>query len=419
MAIAKVQDGVTSNGNGTPITKVLNGVTAGNALIAAVHTKASGATPSVTSVSDNVGGTWAFIVRINIGFSGTDDIELWWNQTAIGGNTTISAVLSAGGGSFSATGQSLWVGEWSGIASLQASGGSGSTSGNNATPQGPSLTPQSAGVMYIAFCAMSNVPSVSPSSPWIDITGPQGFNSNINPLAYQVATGITALQPSWTQTSSAWESVAALFVPTGSGGNPTPIQTASGGAGAFPGVMAPRIREGKDTDEVLQADTSDAVSPVINYGNTRDATDMVSSLFAIGAGINDGQGSQLQAQAQSLSTMVASLFDMQGWIDASDVAYLALLGQRAISQLALQDTSWQNLVGDPRATDRLADTFPVTGVLSEFRFRPGDGVRFFLPDINVIDLVPRQMTQVTRTFGPTGRTSSSGTPGIGGRRAAR
>jgi hypothetical protein len=185
-------------------------------------------------------------------------------------------------------------------------------------------------------------------------------------------------------------------------------------SGCFPGNLCPRIREGHDTDEVLEADLTDGVSPVINYQSTSDATDQCSSMYAIGAGINDGLGSQLQAQVYALANMETNLFDLQGWIDASDVSYESLLAQRAASQLALQEAPWENLTGDPRATDRLADTFPLTGVLAEFHWRPGDGVRFDLPDVNVVDAEPRQMTQVTRTFGPTGRTASSMQPGIAG-----
>ena len=96
------------------------------------------------------------------------------------------------------------------------------------------------------------------------------------------------------------------------------------------------------------------------------------------------------------------------------MTYLALLAQRAASQLALQEDPWQNLAGDPRGTDRLADTFPISAVLSEFHWRPGDGVRFSLPDIGVVDSMPRQITQVTRTFGPTGRTASAMQPAIAG-----
>ena len=68
----------------------------------------------------------------------------------------------------------------------------------------------------------------------------------------------------------------------------------------------PRIREGHDTDEVLQADTADSVSPVVNY-QPADATDQCSSAIAIGAGINDGQGLQLQAQVFALATMESNL----------------------------------------------------------------------------------------------------------------
>lgn len=187
-------------------------------------------------------------------------------------------------------------------------------------------------------------------------------------------------------------------------------------SGEFPGRMAPRIREGKDTDEIFQADTSDAVSPIMSYANASDATDQITSAIGIGAGINDGQGSQLQVQVYNLAASALTLFDLQGWISASDVAYSQLLAQRVASQLALQSVPFQNLTGTPRATDRQAQTWPVTGVASEFHFRPGDGVRFYLPDVGVVDTVPRQMTQVVRQFGPIGRTGSQGTPGARGLR---
>lgn len=185
-------------------------------------------------------------------------------------------------------------------------------------------------------------------------------------------------------------------------------------SGSFPGLLAPRLRQGHDTDVVLQADMSDGVEPVLNYKNESDATDQCSSMFGIGAGINDGQGSQLQVQVFDFVALASSLFDLQGWVDASDVSYPALLQQRVASLLALQSTPWSNVTGDPRAMDRLADTFPLSNTLSEMHWLPGDGVRFYLPDVNVIDSEPRQMTQVTRAFGPTGRTSSEMTPGVAG-----
>lgn len=183
-------------------------------------------------------------------------------------------------------------------------------------------------------------------------------------------------------------------------------------SGVFPGQLCPRVREGHDTEIILEQDTSDRVEPIINYSNGLDSTDQASSLQGAGAGIADGTGSQLQAEAVSTTAMQSFLFDMQGWVDASDVAYEQLLAQRVVSQLALQTTSLQNLTGDPRAMERYADTFPLTGVLAKMRWRPGDGVRVWLPDVNVMDTQTRQLAQITRQFGPLGRTSTSITPGL-------
>ncbi len=392
---------MVQNASATPLSPAISGVTAGNQALLLVTTKVNSGTPGVNgSITDTAGNTWTN-VGTQSGWSGVQQMELWWCSNLLATSATLTIPLKTGGGLVS-TSCACWLSEWSGVGSIIGFTGA---NGSGSPASGATLTPAT-GQVYLG-AADTSVAGSTPGSPWTNFAGPQTFNVLITPITYQAGAG-SALQPTWSNNASFWITIGAILVPVPRPATPPVV---SGGVGGFPGNMCPRVREGQDTDEVLQADTSDAVSPLINYANERDATDQCSSMLAIGAGINDGQGSQLQAQVSSPSTMLLNTFDMQGWIDASDVAYLQLLGQRAASQLALQQQSWQNLSGDPRATDRLADTWPVTGVLNEFRFRPGDGVRFYLPDVNVIDLTPRQITQVTRNFGPTGRTSSGGTPG--------
>ncbi|HZV74580.1 MAG TPA: hypothetical protein VFF79_12755 [Conexibacter sp.] len=177
-------------------------------------------------------------------------------------------------------------------------------------------------------------------------------------------------------------------------------------SGEFPGRLAPRVREGRDTDEIIERDDIDRRSPIVNYQATEDATDQVSSLRGNGAGVQDGSSGQVTTEMLDVPSLTAGLFDLQGWQDATDVTIAALLQARLNAQLGLQLVPWQNITGDPTARDRLADSFPLTGTVTQFNWRPGDGVRLVLPDVNVVDQTPRQMLQITRQFVPGGRTGT-------------
>lgn len=174
-------------------------------------------------------------------------------------------------------------------------------------------------------------------------------------------------------------------------------------SGMFPGQLIPRVHAGRETDEILEPDSITSHSPIVNYKNTVDATDQITSLLGTGAGLPNGQNGQISAEEINLEALAESLFDLQGWLDASDTNSPSLLSARVASQLALQTEPWQNVEGEPLARDRLSDTFPLTGVLAAMRWRPGDGIRIHIPEVNIYDTTPRQILQVTRQFGPVGR----------------
>lgn len=177
-------------------------------------------------------------------------------------------------------------------------------------------------------------------------------------------------------------------------------------SGEFPCALIPKARVGIETDERIEADDTDRRSGINNYTATEDATDSAGSVRAFGSGIADGKGSQIAFEALSIAEESSDLFDMQAWVAAGDIAFPALLRARAEAELALRLGFWQNIEGEPLARDRLADTFPLTGALAQFRWRPGDGVRLYLPDVNVNDTANRQIMQVTRSFGAEGRTNT-------------
>lgn len=175
-------------------------------------------------------------------------------------------------------------------------------------------------------------------------------------------------------------------------------------SGLFPGVLAPRIREGHDTDVILEPDRGPRQDGegILNYSSGLDATDCAASLWGNGAGIQNGNQGQLQASVFDAPTMMGSLFDVQQWQDFSDAAFPSLLQALLNSQLGLQLSPWQLLSADPTGRPRNAYAWPLTGTLAQMRWRPGDGLRIHARDINVWDSTPRQMLTVTRNLLPLG-----------------
>jgi hypothetical protein len=178
-------------------------------------------------------------------------------------------------------------------------------------------------------------------------------------------------------------------------------------SGEFPCAIIPKARVGIETDEIIETDDRDQRSGMNGWSVTEDATDSVSSLKAFGSGIADGKGSQIAFEAISAQEVTQDLFDLQGWVNAGDIAFPALLAARAEAERELRSGVWQNIEGEPTARDRLADTFPLTGVLNQFRWRPGDGARLWLPEGSVRDTATRQLLQVTRNFNSEGRSSTA------------
>jgi hypothetical protein len=94
----------------------------------------------------------------------------------------------------------------------------------------------------------------------------------------------------------------------------------------------------------------DTVNPTdsAGYSSTLDATDFVASLWGNGASIQTESTGQLQAMIYDAPTVLASLFDVQGWQDFSDAAFPSLLQGLLNAALGLRLTPWQHLaVSDP------------------------------------------------------------------------
>jgi hypothetical protein len=178
-------------------------------------------------------------------------------------------------------------------------------------------------------------------------------------------------------------------------------------SGLFPGVLAPRIHVGHDTDIILVPDDAWRNDPMLNYSSQEDASDLAASLFGNGASFQNTASGQLQALVFDPPTQMTSLFDVQGWQDASDVSFASLLNALLNSMLGLRITPWQVVSADPVGRPRESFTWPLPSLLSAMRWRPGDGVRLRARDISVWDTSPRQALVVQRNFTPQGVTGTT------------
>jgi hypothetical protein len=177
-------------------------------------------------------------------------------------------------------------------------------------------------------------------------------------------------------------------------------------SGEFPGRLVPRVRVGDDTDVILEPEDTDAAEPALNPGVTFDASDQAYRLIGSGAGSADGRGSQTTGEVADLANTNTGLFALEAWVDAGDISQPELLAARLNAEQALRGTEWEEVRATPRAQERRADTWPLSGTHSAMMWRVGDGVRLRVPDIAVEDTEPRQIIQVTRTFNPEGRTGT-------------
>lgn len=177
-------------------------------------------------------------------------------------------------------------------------------------------------------------------------------------------------------------------------------------SGAFPGILVPRVRVGRDTDVVLSVEDDGQGEPLLSPSVAIDAGDQVTSMRGNGAGPADGKGSQLQGEVVDIAGAAKALFALEGWVDRTDVSLGPLLDAHLNAQLALRASAWQEVKGNPRALDQLAAAWPLSPILTRMRWEPGYGVRLWLPDLGLADASPRPLTQVTRRFVEDGRTGT-------------
>jgi len=174
----------------------------------------------------------------------------------------------------------------------------------------------------------------------------------------------------------------------------------------FPGLLYPERRMGRDTDVLLVEEEDEKGEPILTPGRTLDSSDQAVRVRGSANGLNGNRGN-LTADVMDSTAAKAALFVTERWVDAGEVGDERLLSSRLSQELTLIGSPWEELRGTPLAQDRLADSWPLTGALAAMRWEPGDGVRVRVRDCGIDDVLPRRITQVTRTFGVEGRTGAT------------
>ena len=176
------------------------------------------------------------------------------------------------------------------------------------------------------------------------------------------------------------------------------VQPRSLESGEFPGVCEPRVRVGRDTELTLTLpeEAWDAKAQL-------DATGRAVGLQADAQGIADPNSqAQLTAEVIDYAQLDGHLTTPIDYESLADITDPGLLQTRMESLLALRDGPTQTVSATGRGHRQLLDTFPLTGTLAEFAWDPGDGIRLDMPEIGVVDTLPRQILGVQRQFTPDG-----------------
>lgn len=175
------------------------------------------------------------------------------------------------------------------------------------------------------------------------------------------------------------------------------IEPCSLESGRFPGRLAPKVRAGRDVDVTITSDSATAIESTIT------ATDCADRLVVDAAGLADPNGaSSLAAEVWNIDAASDHLYVSTAWDSAAEITDDALLHQRADSLLALRSGPNEQVSVTPPGARTLVDTWPLTGALARMKWEPGDAAIIRLPEIAIVDTVPRQFTGITWVCRPDG-----------------
>lgn len=173
-------------------------------------------------------------------------------------------------------------------------------------------------------------------------------------------------------------------------------------SGEFPGRMAPRVRVGTDTDKVL--DGFEGLEPQAQI----DAEEVVQRLILDAQGLSEAEGvTQVTREAahdvRGPSDRGAHLLSPQGYDSVAEISQPELAEQRALSLLVLKGSPWEEVGVVPEGRRELVPRFQMPNDLAILDWLPGDAIRLALPELGIVDDIPRPMLEVSWPMVPAGR----------------
>jgi hypothetical protein len=221
--ITFVQSATLNNSATSPDTVLLPGVVEHDLLVFIFNNEGN-PQPSITSVSDNVGGVWEQGIETELGAYSLQDTAGWYCLDSPGGDVTISVAYTEAG-SYGTLGGG-WAAEYTAYGQAIRFVGGDVLTGTSELMQGPSVTPEignliiEAGVASL-FSYPGDIPPAQP--PWTTDNGPitqydagtGDLGTNTLPIAWQVANSTAPQQAVWSYVpdanSQSWASISMVF----------------------------------------------------------------------------------------------------------------------------------------------------------------------------------------------------------------
>jgi RHS repeat-associated protein len=151
---------------------------------------------SVSSVSGGGVTTWQLGKAISN--TSVGDEEIWYGTVTSSGNSSVTVNMSAGTAEVDSE-----VIEYTGVNGYMPLVGSGTNSGSTSTVSTPSLTATGQGDVVIDAANIDAGVSSSPSSPWVNYTGPKTGTFYGQPVTQRVVSTTGGYSTSWSLSSGA------------------------------------------------------------------------------------------------------------------------------------------------------------------------------------------------------------------------
>lgn len=171
----------------------------------------------------------------------------------------------------------------------------------------------------------------------------------------------------------------------------------------FPGAIVPRARVGRDTDLIV--DETIGIDPQPSF----IGEDIADAVLADAQGLGGSSSGDLTLEAFNFGALLQHPFVSSELENIPSTTVAAQLLTTLLTLVGFREAQWEQLQSSVAPVRQKQDTWPLTGDLAEFDWKPGDGLRVRLPSVFIEDVIPRQIYTVQRTRTPDGISAAQAT----------